>query len=209
MYLHPLFRIEMEEALPILVDRSFGQLVVPTDDAPYGVHAPFLVDRDADGRVKVALHVARANRIHEIIGDGCRALLICEAGDHYISPDWYQSENQVPTWTYVAVHLKGTARVLPPENNLDHVDRLSAHFEQRLLPKKPWTSDKMDARRREAMLKAIVVILMEVDTVEAQRKLIQNKNEDDRRGAIEGLSGLDTPAANEIADLIAATLNSE
>jgi transcriptional regulator len=207
MYLHPAFRIDTEEALPILVERSFGQLVVPTGTYPFGVHAPFLVECSDNGRLRVEMHVARANTIHEHIGRGSPAVLICEAGNHYISPDWYVSENQVPTWTYVAVHLKGTASVLPAEANLDHVDRLSAHFERRLAPKKPWTSDKMDERKRDAMLRAIVVIALEVETVEAQKKLIQHKTEADRRGAVEGLAGLDTPAASEIAALIAGTLS--
>ena len=65
----------------------------------------------------------------------------------------------------------------------------------------------MDERKRDAMLRAIVVIALEVETVEAQKKLIQHKTEADRRGAVEGLTGLDTPAASEIAALIAGTLS--
>ena len=43
----------------------------------------------------------------------------------------------MPTWTYTAVHVTGTALVLPDSETLGHIDKLSEYFEQRLLPKKP------------------------------------------------------------------------
>ena len=32
--------------------------------------------------------------------------------DAYVSPDWYASPDQVPTWLYQSVHLTGTVRQL-------------------------------------------------------------------------------------------------
>lgn len=206
MYLHPAFKIDQHEALPILLERGFGQFIVATDDAPYGVHVPFMVEPVDAHRLHVEFHVARANPIHTFIADGCRALLICEAGDAYISPDWYGVDNQVPTWTYVAVHLKGTARVMSKEHHLDHVERLSAKFEQRLAPKKPWTSDKMDAQKRAAMLSAIAMISFDVDVVEAQKKLIQHKGITEHEGAILGLAQTGDHDAAHIAALMGETL---
>jgi transcriptional regulator len=161
--------------------------VVPTTDGLSGVHVPFLVNEKANGKLWVELHVARANEIHSFIGSGCKALLACQGSDAYISPDWYGVPHQVPTWTYTAVHLKGTARIRPEAEHLEHVERLSAFFENRLLPKKPWSPSKLDGARRNAMLKAIVAITMDVDTVEAQKKLIQHKGEIEHRGAVVGL----------------------
>jgi transcriptional regulator len=62
--------------------------------------------------VRVELHVARANPIHELTAPAGRpALLTCTGPDAYISPNWYGVPNQVPTWTYTAVHLTGTAHI--------------------------------------------------------------------------------------------------
>ncbi len=202
MYLHPAFKIDTDEALPILQERAFGLFVVPTANAPFGVHAPFLVDRRSDGGLRVALHVARANPIHSHIGDGCKALLACTGPDAYVSPDWYGAENQVPTWIYTAVHLSGTARIAAKDAHLAHVDRLSEKFEARLAPKTPWTSDKMDQRKRDAMLTAIVGITLDVEEVHAQKKLNQHKTPEQRSNAADGLDQCGDPAAAALAAMI-------
>jgi transcriptional regulator len=206
VYQHPAFKIDAAEAIALLRERSFGILTVPTDGAPFAVHVPFLIGTGDDGSLHVDIHVARANPIHTYIGGGCKALLICQGPDAYISPDWYGIENQVPTWTYTAVHVQGTARLLPDDGKLEHVDRLSALFEQQLLPKVPWTSGKMDRARRSAMLNAIVGIKIDVESVEGQKKLAQQKGNSERRGAIAGLRKRGRHQDLEIAALMELTL---
>jgi transcriptional regulator len=209
MYIHPAFTIDRAEALRILRERGFGLFVVTANDGPVAVHVPFLVDEGAGDRLTVTLHVARANPIHTVIASGARALLACQGPDAYISPDWYGIADQVPTWTYTAVHLTGTARLLPEPDYRAHVDRLSAMFEARLAPKKAWTSDKMDQTRLAAMLKAIVVVSLEVDRIEGQMKLSQHKGAPARRGAIAGLEGRGDAASLAIAALMQEALARE
>jgi len=206
MYIHPAFTVERASALEMLRERAFGLFVVTAEDVPSAVHVPFLLDEGADDKLTVTLHVARANAIHTLIGKGARALLACQGPDAYISPDWYGVPDQVPTWTYTAVHLTGTARLLTEDRCRAHVDRLAATFEARLLPKRPWTSDKMTPARLAAMLKAIFVIEMEVDTMEAQRKLSQHKSEEARRGGAAGLRQRGDAQSLAIADLIDESL---
>ena len=211
MYINPAFRMSPADTLAFLRERGFGILVLPTNSgAPTAVHVPFLASEQTGNKLRLELHVARANPIHFLIGpDGTPALFICQGPDAYISPDWYGVPNQVPTWTYVAAHLSGTVRLLPKSDYLAHVDRLSAEFENRLLPKKPWTSSKMDETRRQAMLSAIVGLEFVADTVEAMRKLIQHKGETEHRGAIAGLSGQPDEDSHAIAALMQQTFESK
>lgn len=202
MYLHPAFKIDTAGAMPILKERAFGLFVVPTGDAPFGVHVPFLVENGPDASLKLALHVARANPIHTHIGDGCKALLACSGPDAYVSPDWYGSEGQVPSWLYTSVHVTGTAKIVSPETHLDHVDLLAKQFETRLAPKPPWNSEKMSATKRSNMLGAIVAITIDVEAIHAQRKLIQHKSKAEQMGAVAGLRRRGDAASDEIADLI-------
>ncbi len=206
MYLHPVFEIDIEEALPLLEERSFGLFVVPTADAPFGVHVPFLIDGTPETGLLIGLHVARANPIHTHIGDGCQALLACSGPDAYVSPDWYGSADQVPSWLYTAVHVTGTARVADRDSHLAHVDRLAAKFEAQLAPKKPWTSDKMDEAKRRKMLTAIVAITIDVEKIHAQKKLIQHKSEAEQRGAAAGMAARGDASSVAIAELIEASL---
>ena len=96
-----------------------------------------------------------------------------------MSPDWYVSPDQVPTWLYQAVHLTGPVRTMSEDELAVQIETLSAKFEDRLLPKKPWTSSKMTAGRLEALKKAIVGLEMTVEEVEGSFKLNQHKSETD------------------------------
>ena len=95
--------------------------------------------------------------------------------DGYVSPDWYGIGDQVPTWNYVAVHLRGTLDLLPQESLRGHLDRLSAAFEGRLLPKPPWKTDKLSADVLERFLRMIVPCRMTIGDVQGTWKLGQNK----------------------------------
>ena len=164
MYVQPAFRIIRERALGLLRERAFGAFVVPTGGALSAVHVPFLTFEQDDGSLRIELHVARANPIHTLVGEGCPALLICTGPDAYISPDWYGVPNEVPTWTYTAVHLTGTARLLPQSENRAHVDRMVAYFEQQLPGKTPWTADRVDPNKVASMMQAIVSVEMRVES---------------------------------------------
>jgi transcriptional regulator len=183
MYVHPAFKVDPAALEGLLVERGFGTLVAFDGTKPVGVHVPFLLDA---ARGEIELHVARVNPIHTIIARNPVVLLTCMGPDAYISPDWYESENQVPTWNYVAAHVTGTAELMPAEALRGHVDRLSARFEN-ALPKTPWTSDKMDPRRLAAMLNAIVGIIVKIESLEGQWKLGQHKGRGDHDGAVTSL----------------------
>ena len=207
MYIHPAFQATRCRALSLLRQRAFGAFVVPTDGAPIAVQVPFLTFEEAGGRVRIELHVAKANPIHRLVGEGCPALLMCTGPDAYISPDWYGQPNEVPTWTYTAAHLTGTARVLPQTDNRAHVDRMVTFFEAQMPGKTPWTAARVDQHRVAAMMQAIVTIEMRVEMVEAQLKLIQHKGAAHHHGAIEGLRGQADAGSDAIAELMQQCLD--
>ena len=207
MYVHPAFRTSRERALRLLRERAFGTFVVPKAAAPTAVHVPFLTYEAADNALRIELHVARANPIRALVGGGCPALLMCTGPDAYISPDWYGAPNEVPTWTYTAVHLTGTARVLPQCENRAHVDRMVAFFEKRMPDKAPWSAVRVDPHRVAAMMQAIVSIEMRVEDLQAQLKLIQHKDELRHHRAITGLRGQADAGSHTIADLMQETLD--
>ena len=206
MYRPPAFRIDDERALGFAAERGFGLVVACRRDAPdgfHGVHVPFVLERDG-GLGRLRFHVARANPFHGIVAQASAVLVVVSGPDAYVSPDWYESADQVPTWNYAAVHLRGTARVLPPEATRAHVDELSARFEAELRPKRPWSTAKMTPARLELMLRAIVALEVEITGVEGQFKLSQNKSAADRQGVVAALR-----TRREAPGLAVATLMEE
>jgi len=179
-------RVDAAQSLALVRERSFGTLVAQGVQGPLASHIPFLLSDDG---LVVEFHLVRGSAMARAIADGAPVRLIVGGPEGYISPDWYGVKDQVPTWNYVAVHLVGDARVTSEEGFRDLLDRLSAHFEARLLPKQPWSSDKMTEGVMERMMRAIVPCIMQVSELQSTWKLGQNKTEDARAGAAEGLDG--------------------
>jgi transcriptional regulator len=116
------------------------------------------------------------------------ALLAVSGPDAYVSPDWYDAADQVPTWNYVAVHLRGLLHPEPPEALLPHLARVSALLEAKLAPKPAWTMDKMTDAAMERLMRMILPFRLEVTQVDSTVKLNQNKTEAQRAGAAAGIA---------------------
>ena len=179
MYTPPMFKPDRAASLAFAEARGFG-LVCAWDGAkPIASSLPFYLSFADDGTPRAAFHVARHNPLAKL-ADGTSSWLLAVTGaDAYVSPDWYVSPDQVPTWLYQAVHLTGTVRTLSDDELAEQIDTLSAKFEDWLVPKKPWTSSKMTAGRLDAMKKAIVGLVMTVEEVEGSFKLNQHKSDAD------------------------------
>ena len=181
MHPNPVFHTRADaHNLKFAQARGFGVLTINGDDGPLVSHIPFLL-RD-EGRVMEA-HLVRSNPILRQIGEGIRAVCAVSGVDGYISPDWYGVPDQVPTWNYVAVHLRGVLRRLPDAELLGVLERVSARMEAPLAPKTPWTIDKMDSDVFARMTRMIVPVTLEIETVQGTWKLSQNKPDEVRMAA--------------------------
>ena len=161
-------------------DRSFGTLALNADNGPLLSHIPFLLSKDGK---HLEAHLVRSNPIHKCLDNACDAVVAVNGGDAYISPDWYESDNQVPTWNYVAVHIRGKLKRLPQDQLAGILERLSHQFETRLLPKPEWKMDKIEQDTLEKLQKMIVPISMQVTSIDGTWKLAQNKPEEARLAA--------------------------
>ena len=128
-------------------------------------------------------------------------LVICQGPHCYVSPDWYASPGLVPTWNYVAVHCYGTPRRVTDESAvIAHLRQLSALAEERLLPKRPWTLDKVRPTTLTTLIRQIVAFRIEITRIEGKRKLNQNRSAADRAGVIRALEGSGRSDDQDIAE---------
>jgi transcriptional regulator len=178
------------EMLAFVGEVSFATLCV---DGPALVHAPLL----AAAPDRLLFHVSRSNPALPRL-EGARAIASVLGPDCYVSPDWYRSAGQVPTWNYVAVEAEGPLRRVDEVELVEMLDRLSQAHEQRLAPKREWTRDKMEAGKFDAMLKAIVGFEMKIEALRGTRKLGQHKGAEDRKGVADALAALGRTEAAEL-----------
>lgn len=192
MHPNPAFRgTPHDQNLRFARARGFGVLSVNGDDGPLAAHIPFEVTPDG---TEIRLHLARSNPIARAALP-LPAVMIVSGPDAYISPDWYGIPDQVPTWNYVAVNLRGTLHAEPAEALLPHLDAVSAHFEGRLAPKMPWQTTKMTEGVMDRMMRMILPFRIAVASVEGTWKLNQNKPINARTGAVQGLEAQSAPGA--------------
>ncbi len=165
-------------------ERSFGLLSLNADPTPLLSHIPFQLSEDGS---RLEAHLVRSNPILRLLDNPKPAVIAVSGGDAYISPDWYGVEQQVPTWNYVAVHVRGVLRASPQKELRGVLEWLSQAMETRLLPKPVWTLDKLTGETFGKMSRMIVPIAMDVDQIDGTWKLGQNKPDGAARGAAESL----------------------
>lgn len=179
MYVPAAFRVDRATCLAFAAARGFGLACAHDGDKPIASMVPFHIEYGSDGAPLLCFHLARHNPLIGHADDVTSWLFAVSDADAYVSPDWYVSPDQVPTWLYRSVHMTGTVRIMTGLQLFDHLDQASARFESDLVPKKPWTVGKMSPGRREAMMKAIVGLVMTVEDVEGSFKLNQHKSDAD------------------------------
>ena len=204
MYTPPMFKPDRAASLAFAEARGFGTVCAWDGTKPVASSLPFYLTYANDGTPHAAFHVARHNALAKLADGTSSWLMAVNGADTYISPDWYASPDQVPTWLYQAVHLSGPVRPMTGHQLADHLDALSARFESWLAPKPPWTTSEVTAGRREAMMQAIVGLVMTVEQIEGSFKLNQHKSDADHVAIASALMQRHDEAAQTIGNQMVA-----
>ncbi|GLQ35306.1 transcriptional regulator [Amylibacter marinus] len=177
MYQAPSFHKQTKaKNIELARKRGFGVLGVNGggNHPPCLVHIPFVLN---EAGTELRAHLMRSNPIARLLTQPLQAVMAVSGPDGYISPDWYEIPDQVPTWNYVSVHLLGLLSLLPAEDLQQVIDDTSQVMEERLAPKPVWHSRKMQPDTLERMTRMIVPVKMEITEVTSTWKLGQNKDE--------------------------------
>lgn len=202
MHPNPAFRPEPHTRnLNFARERGFGTLSINADQGPLISHIPFILN---EAGTEAELHLVRSNPIARAVTAPTPAVIAVTGADGYISPDWYAVADQVPTWNYVAVHLRGTLHPMDHGLMRAQLDKLSGHFEQMLRPKPVWTADKMTKDVLERMMRQILPFRFDIAEVHGTWKLGQNKPDAVREAAARHLNA--SPVGQETALLTALML---
>jgi transcriptional regulator len=182
----------------VMRKRVFTTIAAIRDGNVQFAYAPVVIDADNGPRGGARFHLAMRNPL-AALEDGTRVWLSMVAEDAYISPDWYRTVVTVPTWNYIAVEGEGAVRRHSREELRKLVLDLSAMEEEKLLPKKPWTIDKVPEARAEALLNVIVGFSLSFEQLDGKFKLSQDKNSEDIAGVIAGLEARGDAASVAVA----------
>jgi transcriptional regulator len=209
MYTPALFAEERIDVLHSFI-RQHPQAVIVTCGAQglEATHVPVVLHADEGSKGVLRCHFARANPQWKCVETSPSILAIFQGPEHYISPSWYPSKQEhgkvVPTWNYVAVHVRGQARLFENRELMEHLHALTNQNEQPF--EERWSVDDAPKDYIEGMSRAIVGIEIAIDVIEGKCKLSQNRSQADREGVIAGLRAIGSPEAIKMAELVAEQL---
>jgi len=178
MYIPSHFAEKDSARLYEAIDRySFATLVSTGGDGLEASHLPLLLDR-ANGQQPALLgHMARAN-LQWKRAAGQEVLAIFSGPHAYISPQWYEATQVVPTWNYVAVHAYGRLELIDDEAEVRRLlERTVENYEAG--QPRPWRIDE-PPEFVERLVKQIVAFRIPITRLEGKWKLNQNRPEEQR-----------------------------
>jgi transcriptional regulator len=187
-----------EVVAAFLAEHPLAQLVTMSADGLVATPLPMLYEPAVDGMGSLVGHVARANSQWSATDPTVEALAIFTGANAYVSPNWYPSKQEhgkvVPTWNYESVHVRGALVVHDDrEWKLALVTRLTERHESSLTSR--WEVADAPPDYIDSMLKAIVGVEVRITSLQAKRKLSQNRSTADVAGVIEGLAARGGDAA--------------
>lgn len=196
MYIPKINRLDDMEEIISFIDRfSFGILLSKDNDRLIGTHIPIISNNNAKN-LKLYAHIALANKQRKEI-ENQEVLLIFAEPHAYISTKNYNTEETVPTWNYMAIHIYGKVSILDQKDEIEDVMNLTImKYESRYLDR--WKNLSEDFKT--GMLKGIVAFRIDISDIEAKAKLSQNKSEQEKENIIGSLINSNLPSEKLMAE---------
>ena len=196
MYIPNLYKNENQaEIEQFLHENGFAILVNQTNGKLWATHIPLILGTNSNGKQILIGHISKLNPQAESFKQNDEVLAIFSGSHSYISSSWYDHEN-VPTWNYLAVHVYGKIRLHSFEESIEGLKKLVNKYEAK--SEKPIRiEDLSEKTMREA--RGIVSFEIEISSIEAQKKLSQNRDDKNYQNIISELEKTNENQAIEIA----------
>jgi transcriptional regulator len=173
MYLPTYARVEDETvSWSLMREFNFALLVTAPEGIPFATPVPFTI---SEAHRKLSTHVAKANPQWQSLQPDREVLVVFQGEHAFVSPRWYESSPQVPTWNYATVHVYAKPRILDfaeTRAQLEALMEVHGHA--------PDMAELPEAYLQK-MQNGIVGIELAVTRLEGKFKLSQNKSQADQR----------------------------
>lgn len=187
-------------ARTIIRENPLASLISNDDEGfPFVTHLPIKLQpnelevEDASRDLLLG-HVARGNPHANFLKQRPKVLLTFMGPHAYMSPSVYPDLVRVPTWSYLAVHVKAEVRILEGEEAKDAIlKQLISDHE----PSYAQQWRQLPTSYTEPMLNAIVAFEMKILNLQTKVKLNQHRPES--HTAMHAAYAAGTPAEKDLA----------
>ncbi|MDA5109495.1 FMN-binding negative transcriptional regulator [Brevibacillus thermoruber] len=190
-------------AYNVIKENSFATLFSIHKGMPFATHLPLMLNKE---QTYLYGHFARPNPQWQDIQN--QTVLAVFHGPHcYISPSWYETNQAVPTWNYVTVHVYGQVELIEDEHELmSSLNDMVLKYEA---PDSSYRLQDVDAEFLSAMNKGVQGFKIKIDRIEGKAKLSQNHSKHRQELVIKQLEQILFPNEQQIASLMKANLKNK
>lgn len=189
MYLPKHFsQTDFDQVRSLVENNSFATILsFPEGARPFINHLPVIFNSNKTDDKMIIGHMAKRNPQWQHFKNNPDCTMIFQGGHTYVTPKWYRSGRDVPTWNYAIVHLHGKIEVVESyDEQIEILKKLTHYFEKDSLS--PWEfSMPQDLVQESVLTSSIVSFNFKIEAIEAKFKLSQNRSKEDQEGIIEGL----------------------
>lgn len=207
MYIPDEFRPASDKFTAELIDTEvLGCLLSYDEHRLITTPLPFLRD-DADSEGLTLLsHLAADNAHWELLQRQGEAHLLFMGPHTYVSPQWYSSPINAPTWNYVLSVLRVKVEIVREHSALlALMQKIVVHFEKKYAQP---SGINLQPERLQRLLGRIVGLKLSVVGVQEKAQLNQNRSIDDQLSVANFLSGSNNENAQFIAKMMFDNLQS-
>ncbi len=204
MYIPPHTLIkDIQEMHSFIEKNSFAILITKNNGTINATHIPVLIEKNEGVYGTLYCHIAKANSQWKDFDKD--VLVIFPGAHHYISSSWYETDQSVPTWNYLAVHAYGEMEIVTDRGDkIKIVKDLVKYFEGK---ESTYSTDNLRESYFEGLLNGIVAFRICISKLEGKKKLSQNRSEESQKRVIYELEKADNDNAKLISDLMKKNLD--
>lgn len=182
--MYNLEEMSIEQLHNFIEKYNFASLINQNNGDFFVTHIPVMLDRHQGDYGTIIGHMAKVNSNFKMFDINHNSLCIFQGPHSYISPTWYRSSPNVPTWNYAVVHAYGKPTLVSKEQLSDDLTQMVNYNESKYDIN---TSYNISDDYKNRLIDHIVGFRMEILRIEHRFKLGQNKNPKDQEGILHGL----------------------
>ncbi|ASV31775.1 FMN-binding negative transcriptional regulator [Maribacter cobaltidurans] len=165
---------DISQVRDFIENNGFGILINQVDGKHWATHIPMELVTDTHGTDFLVSHISKANPQWKSFNDSDEVLCIFNGPHSYVSSSWYTDE-EVPTWNYIAVHVYGLITILTEEEVLASMHKLVDKYESD--SKHPISLHDMSDKTM-AQIRGVVGFKIRITDIQATYKLSQGREKD-------------------------------
>ena len=185
-----------EEIRSFLKANGFGILVTNKDGKSLATHIPLVFESKNEGTEILHAHISKVNEQVSHIENGAEVLCIFNGPHSYVSSSWYDFE-EVPTYNYIAVQVRGTLKILDKAGLRASVKSLMEKYEA---PQKNPVDMEELSDKTMRQISGIIGFEIAIHSIEAAYKLSQNRDDKNHTAVVERLRETANPNEKAVAD---------